>query len=84
MTLADWCVLAYKSQQPMTRDFPMGHIQSVSDGPVGNGKGTPYVYVSKLEEVIQDTHVSVVYSRNTFKSYSIKLLSTNSRKAPSL
>jgi hypothetical protein len=64
MTLSDWCVLAYKSQHPMTSDFPMGHVQSVSDGPVGNGKGTPYVYVSKLEESVQDVYVSVMHRRN--------------------
>jgi hypothetical protein len=84
MTLPDWCVMAYKSQQPMTSDFPMGTILSVSDGPLGNGKGTPYVYVSELEEAVQDTHVSVMYSGKTFKSYEMKFLSTNSRKTLSL
>ena len=84
MTLSDWCVMAYKSQQPMTSDFPMGTILSVSDGPLGNGKGTPYVYVSELEEAVQDTHVSVMYSGKTFKSYEMKFLSTNSRKTLSL
>ena len=69
MTLSDWTVMAYKSQHPMTSDFPMGTIFSVSDGPLDNGKGTPYVYVSELIEAIQDLHVSVMYSRNTFKSY---------------
>jgi hypothetical protein len=69
MTLSDWTVMAYKSQQPMTSDFPMGTIFSVSDGPLDNGKGTPFVYVSELVEAIQDLHVSVIYSRNTFKSY---------------
>lgn len=69
ITLSDWCVMAYKSQQPGTSDFPMGTILSVSDGPVGNGKGTPYVYVSELEEAVHDTHVSVMYSGNTVKSY---------------
>lgn len=69
MNISEWTVMAYKSQQPMTSDFPMGTIFSVSDGPLGNGKGTPYVYVSELEEAVRDLHVSVVYSRNTFKSY---------------
>lgn len=53
---SDWCVMAYKSQHPMTSEFPMGTILSVSDGPLGNGKGTPYVYVSEVEEAVQDTH----------------------------
>jgi hypothetical protein len=53
----------------MTIDFPMGTIFSVSDGPLDNGKGTPYVYVTELGEAIQDLHVSVMYSRNRFKSY---------------
>jgi len=72
ITLSDWTVMAYKSQNPMTNDFPMGTLFSVSDGPLGNGKGTPYVYVSELVEAIQDLHVSVMNSRNTFKSYWMK------------
>jgi hypothetical protein len=75
--------MAYKSQHPMTSEFPMGTILSVSDGPLGNGKGTPYVYVSELEEAVQDTHVSVMYSGTTFECYCMKFLITNSRKAPS-
>jgi hypothetical protein len=51
--------MAYKSQQPKTSEFPIGTILSVSDGPLSNGKGTPYVYVSEVEEAIQDIHVSV-------------------------
>jgi hypothetical protein len=69
MTLSDWTVMAYKSYNSMTSDFPMGTLFSVSDGPVGNGKGTPYVYVSELVEAVQDLHVSVIYSRNALKSY---------------
>jgi len=72
MTLSDWCVMAYRSQNTMTSDFPMGTLFSVSDGPLGNGKGTPYVYVSELVEAIQDIHVSVMYIRHTFKSYWMK------------
>jgi hypothetical protein len=53
---SDWCVMAYNSQHAMTSGFPMGTLFSVSDGPLGNGKGTPYVYVSELVEAIQDLH----------------------------
>jgi hypothetical protein len=60
LTLSDWCVMAYKSQQPKTSEFPMGTILSVSDGPLASGKGTPYVYVNEREEAVHDTHVSVM------------------------
>jgi len=56
----------------MTSDFPMGTLFSVSDGPLSNGRGTPYVYVSEIIEAIQDLHVSVMYIRHTFKSYWMK------------
>jgi hypothetical protein len=52
-------VFAYKSQHPKTSEFPLGTIISVSDGPLGKGKGTPYMYVSKVEEAVQDTDVSL-------------------------
>jgi hypothetical protein len=39
----------------------MGTILSVSDGPLGNGKGTPYVYVNEREDAVQDTDVSLHY-----------------------
>jgi hypothetical protein len=42
------------------------------------------VYVSELVEAIQDLHVSVMYSRKTFKSYWMKFSSTKSRNAPLL
>jgi len=32
----------------------MGLVQSVSDGPVGTGNGTPYMYVSMVEQAIGD------------------------------
>jgi hypothetical protein len=40
----------------------MGTILSVSDGPLGSGKGTPYVYVSEVEDAVQDTDVSLHFS----------------------
>jgi hypothetical protein len=52
-------VFAYKSQHPKTSEFPLGTILSVSDGPLGKGKGIPYVYVSEVEEAVQDTDVSL-------------------------
>lgn len=52
---ADWAVVSYRSLHPKTNDYPMGIIQSVSDGPVNNSKGKPYLYVTELEDVIQDT-----------------------------
>jgi hypothetical protein len=57
--LTDWAVLAFRSLQPKTNDFPMGAVQSVSDGPVGNSKGKPYMYVSELEDAVRDTEVSI-------------------------
>jgi hypothetical protein len=57
--VSDWSVFAYKSQHPKTSEFPMGTIMSVSDGPLDNGKGTPYMYVSEVEEAVQDTDVSL-------------------------
>ncbi|KDR19714.1 protein CREG1 [Zootermopsis nevadensis] len=52
---SEWALVAYKSQQLVTNEFPMGTVLSVSDGPLGSGNGTPYVYVSELEDAIQDT-----------------------------
>jgi hypothetical protein len=62
LNVSDWSVLVYKSQQPKTSEFPMGTIISVSDGPLGSGKGTPYVYVSELEDAVRDTDVSFCYT----------------------
>lgn len=61
LNVAEWALVAYKSQQPVTNAFPMGTVLSVSDGPLGSGNGTPYVYVSELEDAIQDTDVSLFY-----------------------
>jgi hypothetical protein len=58
LNVSDWSVFAYKSQHPKTSEFPLGTILSVSDGPLGKGKGTPYMYVSEVEEAVQDTDVS--------------------------
>ncbi|PNF23997.1 hypothetical protein B7P43_G09291 [Cryptotermes secundus] len=52
---SNWSVFAYKSRHPKTSEFPLGTTISVSDGPLGNGKGTPYMYVSEVEEAVQDT-----------------------------
>ncbi|KAJ9586381.1 hypothetical protein L9F63_019962 [Diploptera punctata] len=41
----------YQSLEPKTNDYPMGAVQSVSDGPVDNSKGTPYMFVSELEDL---------------------------------
>lgn len=62
LIVSDWSVLAYKSQQPKTSGFPLGTILSVSDGPLGNGKGTPYMYVTEFEDAIKDTQVSLSYT----------------------
>ncbi|KAJ4432261.1 hypothetical protein ANN_20878 [Periplaneta americana] len=52
-----YTVLAYKSQHTKTKDFPMGTIVSVSDGTVEKSVGTPYMYVTRLEDVVQDTEI---------------------------
>ncbi|XP_069688923.1 protein CREG1-like [Periplaneta americana] len=55
--VSNYTVLAYKSQHTKTKDFPMGTIVSVSDGTVEKSVGTPYMYVTRLEDVVQDTEI---------------------------
>ncbi|PSN58291.1 hypothetical protein C0J52_00163 [Blattella germanica] len=54
---SDWGVLSYRSLHAQTMDYPIGAVLSVSDGPVNDSKGTPYFFVSKLEDVAQDIEV---------------------------
>jgi hypothetical protein len=66
LNVSDWSVFAYKSQHPKTIEFPLGTTLSVSDGPLGNGKGTPYMYVSEVEQAVQDTDVSLSYTMEAY------------------
>ncbi|KAK9496740.1 hypothetical protein O3M35_013029 [Rhynocoris fuscipes] len=51
---SDWCVLSQISRQPNTTGMPLGRVFSVSDGPINNGTGVPYIYCSFFDPVVKD------------------------------
>ncbi|CAH1408278.1 unnamed protein product [Nezara viridula] len=51
---SDWTVISHISHQGNSSDFPLGRVFSMSDGPINNSKGTPYIYSTELDPVIND------------------------------
>nr|CAD7412835.1 unnamed protein product [Timema poppensis] len=49
-----WGALATISQQPRIKTFPFVNTFSVSDGPLNNGTGIPYLYLTPLDMSAQD------------------------------
>nr|CAD7453859.1 unnamed protein product [Timema tahoe] len=49
-----WGALATISQQPRIKTFPFVNTFSVSDGPLNNGSGIPYLYMTPLDMSAQD------------------------------
>ncbi|KAL0204456.1 hypothetical protein M9458_002474, partial [Cirrhinus mrigala] len=50
----DWASMATISTHDPVKGQPFSNAFSISDGPVGNGTGTPYMYLTHLEISVQD------------------------------
>uniref|UniRef100_H2ZU95 CREG-like beta-barrel domain-containing protein n=1 Tax=Latimeria chalumnae TaxID=7897 RepID=H2ZU95_LATCH len=57
----DWGSLATISVQEVVRGWPFANVFSVSDGPLEQGTGVPYFYLSPLEISVHDLKVSCVF-----------------------
>ncbi|XP_066583031.1 protein CREG1 [Prorops nasuta] len=51
---ADWTSVATISTRKDTKNFPTNNVISFSDGPLGNGSGIPYMYLTPLDFTAQD------------------------------
>ncbi|XP_078581390.1 protein CREG1-like [Branchiostoma floridae x Branchiostoma japonicum] len=54
----DWGSLASISTHQPMKGKPFSNVFSVSDGPVGNGTGAPYFFLSPLDVTAQDLQVN--------------------------
>nr|XP_055062305.1 protein CREG1 isoform X2 [Misgurnus anguillicaudatus] len=53
----DWASMATISTHEPVKGQPFSNSFSISDGPAGNGTGTPYLYLTHLEISVQDLQV---------------------------
>ncbi|XP_016422121.1 protein CREG1 [Sinocyclocheilus rhinocerous] len=67
----DWASMATISTHDPVRGQPFSNAFSISDGPAGNGTGTPYLYLTHLEISVQDLQV------NPQSSLSVSLAQTS-------
>lgn len=51
---ADWASVATISTRKDVESFPVANLISIADGPVGNGTGVPYMYLTPLDYTAQD------------------------------
>ncbi|XP_011639520.1 protein CREG1 [Pogonomyrmex barbatus] len=51
---ADWAAVATISMRKDVQGFPVANLISIADGPVGNGTGIPYMYLTPLDYTAQD------------------------------
>ncbi|XP_025989415.1 protein CREG1 isoform X1 [Solenopsis invicta] len=51
---ADWAAVATISTRNDVESFPVANLISIADGPVGNGTGIPYMYLTPLDYTAQD------------------------------
>lgn len=51
---ADWTSVATISTRKDIQTFPTANVISMSDGPLGNGSGIPYMYLTPLDFTAQD------------------------------
>ncbi|XP_058795557.1 protein CREG1-like [Phymastichus coffea] len=51
---ANWTSVATISSQKETLNYPFVNVISFSDGPLGNGTGIPYLYLTPLDFTAQD------------------------------
>ncbi|KAK7162352.1 hypothetical protein R3I94_004877 [Phoxinus phoxinus] len=54
----DWASMATISTHDPVKGQPFSNAFSISDGPVGNGTGTPYMYLTHMEISVQDLQVN--------------------------
>lgn len=55
---ADWAAVATISTRKDVETFPIANVISIGDGPIGNGSGVPYMYLTPLDYTAQDLAVS--------------------------
>ncbi|KAL2087423.1 hypothetical protein ACEWY4_016251 [Coilia grayii] len=53
-----WASMATISTHDPVRGQPFANLFSISDGPVGYGKGIPYMYLTHMEISVQDLEVN--------------------------
>ncbi|EZA47318.1 hypothetical protein DMN91_012951 [Ooceraea biroi] len=51
---ADWAAVATISTRKDVETFPVANLISIGDGPVGNGTGIPYMYLTPLDFTAKD------------------------------
>ncbi|KAG9262338.1 protein CREG1 [Astyanax mexicanus] len=54
----DWASMATISTHEPVKGQPFSNAFSISDGPPGNGTGTPYLYLTHMEISVQDLQVN--------------------------
>lgn len=54
----DWASMATISTHDPVKGQPFSNAFSISDGPPGNGSGTPYLYLTHMEISVQDLQVN--------------------------
>lgn len=63
---ADWGAMATIAARQPVVGFPFANVFSLSDGPVGDSRGTPYIYATPLEismhDLKADTRASITMS----------------------
>lgn len=60
--LCDWASLATVSSRDPVVGQPFSNVFSISDGPIAQSTGTPYMYLTPMEISVQDLQVSPVSS----------------------
>lgn len=60
----DWVAVATTSTAKGTNGYPFVNLLSMSDGPVINGTGIPYVYMTNMDTIGQDIQVIKKFSVN--------------------
>ncbi|XP_011252500.2 protein CREG1 [Camponotus floridanus] len=51
---AEWAAIATVSVQKDTDTYPVADVVSISDGPIENGTGIPYMYITPLDTTTQN------------------------------
>ncbi|KAK1802933.1 hypothetical protein P4O66_021463 [Electrophorus voltai] len=54
----DWASMATISTHDPVKGQPFSNAFAISDGPVGYGTGTPYMYLTRMEISVQDLQVN--------------------------
>ena len=68
--LTDWAAVATISTRKDIETFPTANLASIGDGPIGNGTGIPYMYLTPLDFTAKDLAViSQIYRYNLIIQY---------------